>query len=168
MRFFLHVSLILTTFLLFLGCAKTNAFSRFHLSTEKEHAISSLRSSKISRENDLLGVVSSIYLNEVNPKKYSGMEYFLVEVYTKNKDRLYNPNSVNEGEIVLKLNDELPIKIKKLDQENEFVELMAFDNKSWKSYYLVAFKESKSNKLSLILQDGNFGSLPLIYQKNEQ
>ena len=167
MRFSLHVTLLLTAFLLFSGCAPINAFSRFHFTKVKEYATSSLRTSKINHDNDVIGVLSTIYLNEVDPKKYNGMEYFYIAVYTKNKDTLYDPNSDNESEMVLKLNNSLPVKIKKLDQKNEFEGLITLDN-SWTSYYIVAFNKAESDKLSLTLQDGKFGSLPLIYQKNEQ
>jgi hypothetical protein len=167
MRFSLHVSLLLTLLLLFSGCTKTNAFSRFHFDLKKEYATSSLRSSKINFNYDVLGVVSSIYLNEVSPKQYKGMEYFLIAVYTKDNDTLDDPNSDTRGKLVIKLNELSPIKIKKLDHDNEFERLMAQDN-NWTSYYLVAFNTSESDRLSLTLQDGKFGSLPLVYQKNEQ
>ena len=167
MRFSLHVTLTLTALLLFSGCTASNAFSRFHFSEEKEYATSSLRTSKIYHDNDVIGVFSTIYLNEVDPKKYNGMEYFYIAVYTQNKDTLFDPNSENENKIILKLNNSLPVKIKKLDQKNEFEGLITLDN-SWTSYYIVAFNKSQSDKLSLTLQDEKFGSLPLIYQKNEQ
>jgi len=166
MRFSLHVSFVLTTLLVFCGCTTNNAFSRFHFTALKEQAVASLRTSKINLDNDVVGVVSSIYLNEVNPQKYNGMEYFYIAVYTKNKDTLSDPNSIVGSNMVVKLNDTLPMKIKKLDQKNEFEGLIALDN-SWTSYYLVAFPPSQSDKLSFILQDGKFGSLPLVYQKNE-
>ncbi len=173
MRFSLHVkyplgiSLFLTILLLLSGCTRTNAFSRFHFNLEKEHAASSLRSSKINFEHDIIGVVSSIYLNEVSPKYYNGMEYFLIAVYTKEQDLLDDPNSETRGKIVLKLGENTPIKIKKMDSINQFEGLMALDN-NWTSYYLVAFNISQSDKLSLTLQDGKYASLPLVYQKNEQ
>jgi hypothetical protein len=95
------------------------------------------------------------------------MEYFLIAVYTKDNDTLDDPNSDTRGKLVIKLNELSPIKIKKLDHDNEFERLMAQDN-NWTSYYLVAFNTSESDRLSLTLQDGKFGSLPLVYQKNEQ
>jgi len=167
MKFSLHVALFFVTFLFFLGCAKTNAFSRFHFDTQKEHAASSLRSSKINFENEIVGVVSTIYLNEVNPKQYNGMEYFLITLYTKNSDQVDDPNMQTRGKILLKLNETSPIKIKKLEQNNGFERFMALDN-NWSSYYLVAFERSSTDHLSLTLQDGKFGSLPLVYQKNQQ
>ena len=167
MPFSLHVTLLLSAFLLFSGCTASNAFSRFHFTNVKEYATSSLRTSKIYHNNDVIGVLSTIYLNEVDPKKYNGMEYFYIAVYTKNKDTLYDPNSENESAMILKLNNMSPVKIKKLDQKNEFEGLITLDN-NWTSYYLAAFNKSQSDNLSLTLQDGKFGSLPLIYQKNEQ
>ncbi len=95
------------------------------------------------------------------------MEYFLIAVYTKEQEELDDPNSVLRGKLVLKLGEAHALKIKKLENKQEFAGLMPLDN-SWNSYYLVAFARSQSDTLLLTLQDGKFGSLPLIYQKNEQ
>ena len=167
MRIFLHVSVIFITIFIFLGCAHTNAFSRFDFDEIKERATSSLRTSKIAKENEIIGVVSSSYLNEVNPKKYNGMEYFYITVYTKNRDKLYDPNILQEQNMTLKLNNQLPVKIKELGQDNIFAGLLPLNN-SWNSYYLVAFNKVNAEVISLVLENGRFVSQPLIYRKGEQ
>ena len=167
MRYFLHVMLFVLVSTIFGGCTRTNAFTKFHLSPIQERADSSLRSSKLSNCNENIGIVSSIYLNEVDLKKYNGMEYFYIELYTKDGETLYDPNLLEEKKMHIKLNGHDPIKIAKLDKENSFKTLMPFDNQ-WNQYYLVAFQKSESEKLSLKLEDGRFDSLPLEYQKSEQ
>jgi hypothetical protein len=167
MRIFLHVTLFFFLTTLFSGCTRTNAFTRFHLSPIKERADGSLRSSKLNAGEENLGVVSTIYLNEIEPKKYNGMEYFFVVFFTKNQDKLSDPNLLEARSLKLKLNGEEPVKIKKLDKENELASLIPLKN-DWNEYYLVAFNKSESEKLSLTLEDGKFGSLPLEYQKIER
>lgn len=150
-----------------MGCTRTNAFTRFDFTKIKERATSSLRTSKIGQSERIDGVISSIYLNEVNPQKYNGMEYFYITIYTKDKDKLYDPNSLDHRNMILQLNGRLPIKIKELDSNNKFKGLIPLYN-NWNSYYLVAFDEDDSERLSLTLQNGQFASQPLIYQKDEQ
>jgi hypothetical protein len=167
MRLSLHVTLLTILFLILSGCTKTNAFSRFHLSPTLERADASLRSSKISRDNENIGIISSIYLNEVDPKKYNGMEYFYVSFFTKTNFKLSDPNLLEARDLKLKLNGEEAVKIKKLDSKNQFQNFIPFHNE-WNQYYLVAFAKSKDEKIALTLGDGKFGSLPLEYQKNER
>ena len=167
MRIVFHVGIIFIFISLFSGCARTNAFSRFDFNEIKERATSSLRTSKIAKSDEIYGVISSIYLNEVVPKKYNGMEYFYVTIYTKDRAKLYDPNILDERSLVLLLNGKPPVKIKKLEGDNMFKGLIPLNN-DWNSYYLVAFDEVKSEKLSLILRSGSFDSQPLTYQKGEQ
>jgi len=95
------------------------------------------------------------------------MEYFYMTIYTKEGAALYDPNSLNKTDMILTLNGELPVKIKKLKQDNIFKELIPLNN-DWSSYYLVAFPQDKGEKLSLILKNAQFASQPLTYQKGEQ
>lgn len=167
MRIFLHVSAIFFIIFIFSGCTHTNAFSRFEFNKIKERATSSLRTSKIGKDKEINGVISTIYLNEVMPEKYNGMEYFYVTIYTKNKDKLYDPNALDERTMRLQLNGKAPVKIKKLGMNNIFEGLIPLNN-DWNSYYLVAFSEDDNEKLSLTLENGQFASQPLSYQKGEQ
>ena len=167
MRIVFHVGIIFIFISLFSGCARTNAFSRFDFNEIKERATSSLRTSKIAKGDEIYGVISSIYLNEVVPKKYNGMEYFYVTIYTKDRAKLYDPNILDERSLVLLLNGKSPVKIKKMEGDNMFKGLIPLNN-DWNSYYLVAFEEQKNEKLSLILKSGSSDSQPLTYQKGEQ
>lgn len=167
MRIFLHLTIILIITILFSGCTHTNAFSRFNFDDIKERATSSLRTSKISYGEEMFGVISAIYLNEVKPQKYNGMEYFYIIVYTKDKGKLYDPNILDTLNLNVQLNGKLPVKIKQLDRDNMFKGMIPLNN-DWSSYYLVAFNEDEGEKLSLTLQNDYYVSQPLIYQKGEQ
>jgi len=160
--------LIILIYLFFLiGCSDKNAFTKFNMTTAQELTASSLQSSKIKLADKVDGIVSVVYLNEVYPHRYFTNEYFFVYLYLKNKKELYNPVSLEDVDLVLKLNDKLPIKIKKLPYANEFSNLINTKSK-WNRYYLVAFKKEKSNKLSIVLENGQSSSDPLVYQKGEQ
>ncbi|WP_345993966.1 hypothetical protein [Sulfurimonas sp. HSL-1716] len=167
MRIFFHTGIIFIVISLFSGCARTNAFTRFDFSKVKERATSSLRTSKINRGDQIYGVFSSVYLNEVIPEKYNGMEYFYITIYTKDGAKLFDPNLLDKRKMTLRLNGKLPVKIKKLESGGKFEGLIPLNN-NWNSYYLVAFDEDDSEKLSLTLQSGYFYSQPLIYRKGEQ
>jgi len=158
------VMFIFTIF--FVGCADKNAFTKFDMTTAQELTASSLQSSKIKFSNGIDGIVSVVYLNDVYPHRYFTNEYFFVYLYLKNKKKMYNPTMLEDVDLVLKLNNKLPIKIKKLSHDNEFSDLINTKSK-WNRYYLVAFKKEKSNKLSIVLENGQSFSDPLTYQKDE-
>jgi len=164
MKYFI---LILIFMFLLSGCADKNAFSKFEMSPEQELSASSIQSSKIKSSNKTIGVMSAIYLNKVYPNIYFNDEYFFVYLYLKNKKEMYNPTALKDIEMTLRLNGNLPVKIKKLPHANKFSDLIATQNE-WNDYYLVAFKKEQSKKLSLTLESDLFFSDFLIYQKDEQ
>ncbi len=153
--------------LLLSGCSYNNAFTKFHMDKEQELSASSLQSSKvISQDGQTKGVFSAIYLNDVYPESFNQNEYFYVSIYLKDKKKMYDPNKNEDVALTLMLNGELPIKIKKLPNKNQFSHLLSRTN-DWNIYYLVAFKE-QGNTLSLVLKDKNSSSSALTYYKDEQ
>ncbi len=153
--------------LLLSGCSYNNAFTKFHMDKEQELSASSLQSSKIiSQDGQTKGVFSAIYLNDVYPESFNQNEYFYVSIYLKDKKKIYDPNKNEDVALTLMLNGELPIKIKKLPNKNQFSHLLSRTN-DWNIYYLVAFKE-QGNTLSLVLKDKNSSSSALTYYKDEQ
>ncbi len=163
---FLSVTVI-STLLLLSGCSYNNAFTKFQMDKEQELSASSLQSSKIiSQDNQIKGVFSAIYLNEVYPKSFNQHEYFYVSVYLKKKKDIYDPNKNEDIGLTFMLNGELPLKIKKLPSSNQFSHLLSRSN-DWNIYYLVAFKE-QGNTLSLVLKDTDSSSSALTYYKDEQ
>ena len=159
--------IILTFVVLFTGCADKNAFSKFDMSEAQELSASSIQSSKIKSKDRTEGILSIIYLNEVYPKVYFNNEYFFVYLYLKNKKDMYDPTKLQDIGLTLKLNSKLPIKIKQLPNDSKFSDLVATKNE-WNRYYIVAFKKEKSKTLSIVLENGQFSSDPLVYQKDKQ
>jgi len=161
MKFFL---IILTFLTLFSGCSKKNAFYEFKMDKEQELGIANLKSSKIvSKNGDVIGVFSAIYLNNVYPETYKEDESFFIFIFTKEKKELYDTNKPTDTNLKIKLNSKLPIKIEELSQENRFSHLVDIKN-NWNRYYIVTFE--KANTINLILEDADASSGVLKY-KNE-
>jgi len=148
--------LILTTLMLiFGGCSHKNAFSNFEMTQKQELGASSLQNSKVKAGERVDGIFSAIYLNEVYPESFNQNEYFYVFYYLK-----------NEENTSLKLNGLAPLKIKKLEKENQFSHLVKVQNR-WTQYYLVSFAQQENN-ISLVFENGQSFSDALVYQKDEQ
>jgi len=159
---------IASIFMIFMvGCADKSAFSKFDMTKSQELAASSLQSAKIKLKDDINGIVSVVYLDEVYPKKYFKNEYFFVFLYLKNKEEMYDPTTIEDINLTLMLNGKLPIKVKQLPPNNRFSNLVSTNNQ-WNRYYLVAFEEQKTKKLSIVLKNGSFSCDPLIYKKDRQ
>lgn len=162
MKSFFALSIVIA---LFTGCSSQNAFSKFNMSKDEELSASSLQNSKIKLDKEIKGTVSVIYLNEVYPEIYTQNEYFFVYVFLKDKTKMHNPNSLDKIKLTLKLNKQLPVKVKQLPAENKFSHLVNKNNQ-WNKYYLVAFKEQKVSTLNLVLENYPFSSAELKYQKD--
>lgn len=161
---FIFTLVIITLF--FSGCSHKNAFTNFNMNKDQELSTSSLQSSKVRLGKKVEGVFSAIYLNEVYPNSFNQYEYFFIYLYLKDEKVMHNPNSLDDIELTVKLNGELPVKIKELPNENQFSKLTT-SKSAWKKYYLVAFKEQKK-KLNLVLESGRSSSAVLSYQKDQQ
>ncbi len=159
--------IFLTFLLLFVGCAEKNAFSKFDMLPDQELSADNLQSSKVKTGENIDGIVSVVYLNKVYPHIYNVNEYFYVYLYLKDEKEMYNPNTLDKIELTMKLNGELPIKIKKLSNKNKFSHLVSIDSE-WRRYFLVAFQEVNEDKLNLVLESGQSSSDELVYQKGEQ
>ena len=161
---YIFTLLILT--LLFSGCSHKNAFTKFGMNEEKGLVESSLLSGEIKSDKKIEGVFSAIYLNEVCPESYNQNEYFYIFIYLKDNEEIYDPNSTDDIDLVLKLNGVIPLKIKQLSSKNQFSHLTN-NYSDWNKHYLVAFKE-QGKKLNLVLESDQFSSVVLKYQKDEQ
>jgi len=162
-----YILIILTFAIIFAGCAEKNAFTKFNMLPDQELSAASLQSSKIKIDDKIDGIVSAIYLNKVYPDIYNKNEYFYVYLYLKDGKEMFNPNTLDEIRLTMKLNNKLPVKIKKLSYENKFSHLTSVHSQ-WRRYFLVAFEEEKESELSLVLESGQSSSDALVYQKDEQ
>ena len=73
-----YILTILTFWLLFMGCADKNAFSKFNMQPDQELGAASLQGTKIKNGDNVEGIFSAIYLNKVYPNVYTVNEYFYV------------------------------------------------------------------------------------------
>ncbi|MCK9453552.1 MAG: hypothetical protein WCY51_04480 [Sulfurimonas sp.] len=155
---------LLAFLILFSGCSRKDAFFGFEMDIAQKMSASSLQSSKIlSKDGQISGIFSIIYLNEVYPKSFNENEYFFIFIFTKEPKEFYNPKKPTDTDLVLKLNSQLPIKVEELPKENRFSYLV--DTKSdWNKYYIVSFK--KSDTLELVLEDKESSSEIIKYKKD--
>lgn len=160
MKFFIIFFIFL---LFFTGCSTKNAFGSFSMSKDEELGYSNMKSSKIiSHNKDIGGVVSVIYLNGVYPNRFSQNEWFFVSYFIKEAKDIYDPNSKNDSSLKITLNSKEPLKVEKLQQDNEFSHLINSNNE-WSRYYLVEFE--KTEILNLLMQDGEEYSAAISYKK---
>ena len=152
MKNFLLITLILAYFT---GCSSSNAFSRFNITPKQAKIENSILSSIIYSSNDIAGLISVVYLNQVFPKIYTKYEDFYISVYTKNEVKDLN----------FFLNGKKAIEIKELESNNKFTSILASKVK-WKKYYLVEFNK-QGEKLSFVAQTKHYKSNPLIYKKED-
>ena len=151
MKYFL---ITITSLILLSGCSYQNAFSKFEMSKKEELLASNTQSSKIVSKKATEGIVTAIYLNNVDPKHREPHEIFLVSVYMKNSDHNYN----------FKLNGLLAVDILELSNI-EFYSDFIKNPREWDTYYLVKFKKSK-RKINFTLEGNKFTSSALHYLKD--
>ncbi|MEK6658770.1 MAG: hypothetical protein AABY36_03705 [Campylobacterota bacterium] len=155
--------IFLTFLTLFTGCSKKNAFYEFKMDKNQELSASSLQSSKIvSKDGEVSGIFSAIYLNEVYPETFNQDESFFIFLFSKEKKELYDQSKSTDTNLKVMLNSKLPIKIEELSQENKFSHLVDIKN-DWNRYYIVTFE--KADTINLVLEEGNASSSVLKYKK---
>jgi hypothetical protein len=98
---------------------------------------------------------------------YNTNEYFYVYLYLKDEKEMYNPNTLDEIKLTMRLNGKLPVKIKKLDAKNKFSHLASV-NSEWRRYFLVAFEREDKSEINLVLETDQSSSDALTYQKDEE
>ena len=144
-------------FLLLLGgCAEKNAFSRFDINEKQEIALNALQSSKIQDKNRVNGVVTVVYLNQVEPEKFKDSEVFYVFMYLKDKSMPVN----------FTLNGKAPIfTVKELTYLNEYTYLTSTDV-AWNKYYLVTFSK-QGDMLKFKVKNDKYTSQEMVFEKDE-
>jgi hypothetical protein len=167
MNFFLS-TLILSVVLI--GCSSQNAFTKFTMDKQQELSVSNSQTSKIKFEDKVDGIVSAIYLNEVDSKTFNDNEYFYISLYLKNKNQMDDISLMNEIKSSLKLNKKFPVEVKQLPNDNHFSHFTSVNSK-WNKYYLATFKKEitgeNAKKLNLVFMHGKFSSDMLSFEKGE-
>jgi len=135
------------------GCASSNAFTKFHVSSNRQYAFSNFQLSDISYKQRSIGTIEAVYLNNIFPKRYNHDEYFYVVVYLQTNQALKYT-----------LNKHSPLQVTKLTKHNQFSSLLPIiDN--WHKYYLVKFKYIANDHLVFRAKQANFHSYALRYLK---
>lgn len=149
---------LLTAALLTTGCSTKTALDAFRVDSQTERAMTSLRTLTAVEESATKVVVTSIYLNEVYPDRYSGDEYFIIGLYRKGA----------EGRFSLLLNGKVaPSSLHELMPQDPLYRLMPVRNE-WNRCYLVRFPEQSADRLTLTLGNGLSATGALNYRKDER
>jgi hypothetical protein len=161
--FFLLVSVVF----FISGCSRTTAFDFFKMDANYEKAVDNLQTGTIVRSFETEAILSTIYLNHVYPEKYNDGEYFFVAIYLRDDIRLYFKSGMNNKKYNFTLNGEIPIEGSELKTDDELRLLMPISNE-WNRYYLVKFPTQHTQELDLILENDEFHSVALTYQKDQE
>ena len=154
MKFFL-LSGVLT--LLLTGCTTKNAFSELGLSLAQEKAIESTRNEKMRDKEEVGGLFSVIYLNNIHKELPKDTQEFYLAIYAKNGyDQLH-----------FTLNGANAVDVSKLPKENEYSKLLTMKNQ-WSQEYLLSFKTPKEKQLTLLIGNGRFSSGLLEFVEDPQ
>ena len=131
---------------LFSACSRQTAFEYFtKLDSREERAVMNLQHVTLAENNRTTALISTIYLNPVDPGLYGGQEYFFVALYDRRGLALEDYN--------VTLNGKAPVGLAKLDDNCSLRELMPLNN-PWNGYYELVFKHSKEENLTLRFESG--------------
>ena len=142
----------IVTTILISGCATKNAFSKLNMGVEQEKAIENTRCAKITSNDNVGGIFSAIYLNNIYKEIDKNTQKFYISIYLKNTD----------SEVDIRLNNQKPLQMKKLPSKNEYSHLLSTNNK-WTKNYEVSFVKTQGQKLNLSIDSGPFSSGQLSY-----
>ena len=137
---------LLLIFLFFVGCGKSS-FVMIDKSPKYKEALEYTQKQQLKNYLQTLAVFRASYLNPIYPDRYKDKEYFFIGVYIENdiKDKSGLDNPLFE----LKLNDQKPIKITKLDhKKSTLIKELPLTNR-WSHYYIVEFKQQTKKLLKL-------------------
>jgi len=162
-----NILILISFFIFFSGCSKTTAFDFFKMDENYERAVDNLQTGTIVSSFETKAILSTIYLNRVYPKKYNDGEYFFVAIYLRDDIRLYFKSGINNKKYEFTLNGVKPLDARELKTDDELRLSMPITNE-WNRYYLVKFPIQDKDTLNLILQNDEYDSVALTYQKDEE
>jgi hypothetical protein len=127
--------------LLFSACSRHSAFEYFtRLDSREERAVMNLQRVTLNENNRTTALISTIYLNPVDPGLYKSGEFFLVALYDRRGKSLES--------YTVTLNGQAPAGLVSLDENCSLRALMPLNN-PWNGYYELVFKSQKDAKLTL-------------------
>ncbi len=148
--------IILILPILFSACAHKSAFDDFNITKKQELSEEHLQNAKIKDGNETTGLVTALYLNNVDKREFHNSEYFYLSLYIQNS---------KDKNLQFFLNSKKPLSVKKLSNPNKFTKLTSI-NAAWLQYYLVTFEKEKG-ELKLQIKDNNSSSRVLLFKQEE-
>ena len=148
--------IILILPILFSACAHKSAFDDFNITKKQELSEEQLQNAKIQDTNETTGLLTALYLNNVDKKEFHDDEYFYISLYVQ--------NSTGKN-LEFLLNSKKPLIVEKLSNPNKFTDLTSI-NAVWRQYYLVVFTKEKG-ELKLQVKDNNSSSRVLLFKQEE-
>ena len=148
--------LFTTLFLLLLqGCSYKNAYTFFQMDKEEERYETNTLNAKIQTKDEVLGVLSVTYLNNVDNNLTSDEEVFLVSLFLKEKQRKYS----------FTLNGKKPLKIVPITKDKKYMKLLSKELQ-WSQNSILTF-EKESNDLNLTFYTYPSVSVPMSFLKEQ-
>ena len=147
------IILILT--ILFNGCAHKSAFDSFNFTKQQELSEDLLQSSKIQKDGNVVGIVTALYLNNIDKNNFKNNDFFYIYMYTMKQN----------GTPSFLLNSKEAINIQKLKNPNKFTHLSDVDA-NWLTYYLVEFKKETGDLKLQIVSNSNTSDV-LLFKKED-
>lgn len=154
----------LSVLLAFSGCAQKGAFDLFKMDEAHERAVEQLRSGTILLSLETKAIISSVYLNKIDPDKYKDGENFLVALYIEKDSTIIKNRDWETYGYALTLNGKKATAVESLDEKDVRRSLIPVRN-SWYRYYIIRFDSAAGDSLALRLENNQTGSVELGYRK---
>ncbi len=154
----------LSALLVFSGCAQKGAFDLFKMDEAHERAVEQLRSGTILLSLETKAIISSVYLNKIDPIKYGKGENFLVALYIEKDTPIIKNRSWEDYGYSLMLNGKNATTVESLDEKDLRRSLIPVQN-NWNRYYIIQFDSMAEDSLTLQLENNQTGLVELSYRK---
>jgi len=154
----------LSALLVFSGCSQKGAFDLFKMDESHERAVEQLRSGTILLSLETKAIISTLYLNKIDPLKYKEGEYFIASVYFEHDNRSIRKRELESNGYSLTLNGKKATLIELIDEKDPRRVLMPIQN-NWNRYYFIRFDAASEPSLALRFENNQTGSVELTYSK---
>lgn len=154
----------LSALLVFSGCSQKGAFDLFKMDESHERAVEQLRSGTILLSLETKAIISTLYLNKIDPLTYKDGEYIIASVYFEHDNRSVRKRELESNGYRLTLNGKKATLIEMLDEKDPRRALMPIQN-NWNRYYFIRFDSASEPSLALRFENNQTGSVELTYSK---
>jgi hypothetical protein len=154
----------LSALLVFSGCAQKGAFDLFKMDEAHERAVEQLRSGTILLSLETKAIISSVYLNKIDPIIYKDGENFLVALYLEKDSTVIKNRDWESYGYSLTLNGVKATAVESLDEKDVRRSLIPVQN-NWNRYFIIRFDPVSGDSLVLRLENNQTGSVELNYRK---